>query len=137
MPVDTKELAEAVIKHLLLGAEVRGLRFGPQPDILFAGSAADKPTYLQPYLKLASRWTVFSSLPQNLPDDESQLPEMSPEEELELIWHLRGDLSQQCSLASRGVISYSRLGQGGRSSSMDTTSGSSVGRWAYRGSGPR
>ena len=88
---NTRELAEAVIRRLLLGAEVWGLRFGPPPDILFGISHAVPSDYRQPYLKLESRWTVFPSIPATFPRNEQDLPELSHDEELEIICSLKRD----------------------------------------------
>jgi hypothetical protein len=86
LPTNSTKLAEAVLRRLMLGEEVAGLRFG-QPQLLFS-SGVDKPLGV-PYINLASRWKAFESRPTQFPLYESELAELSSQEELQQLLQLR------------------------------------------------
>lgn len=70
--------ATRVLRHLLIGEQPSGLRFGT-PQILFQSSPA-KPKG-EPYVNLASAWCVFPEKPKSLPLTESDVSEPGNEEE--------------------------------------------------------
>ena len=79
--------ATRVLRHLLLGQQPSGLRFG-STQILFQ-SGPGKPEG-EPYINLASAWCVFPTKPSSLPDKESDVRSpASDEEEYQLIISLR------------------------------------------------
>jgi hypothetical protein len=85
-----KDLAQKALEHLLLDEAVDGVRFGPIPQMLFTGDAVKTPRIVgQVYINLATRWTVFSSRPNEMPKVESDLVEVSPEKEFQAIYQLR------------------------------------------------
>lgn len=85
-PTDATE-ATRVLRHLLVGEQPSGLRFG-LTQILFQ-SRPGKPKG-EPYVNLASAWCVFPSLPDSLPETESDVSgPSSDEEEYECIISLR------------------------------------------------
>lgn len=85
-PTDATE-ATRVLRHLLVGEQPSGLRFG-LTQILFQ-SGPDKPKG-EPYVNLASAWCVFPSLPDSLPETESDVSGPSNDkEEYECIISLR------------------------------------------------
>ena len=79
--------ATRVLRHLLLGEQPSGLRFG-STQILFQSSPG-KPRG-EPYINLSSAWCVFPSKPTNLPSTEADVPGPTrPEDEYQLIISLR------------------------------------------------
>jgi hypothetical protein len=88
MNPQAKYLAEAALRHLLLGAHVNGIRFGPNLQLLIKKS---NKILLQGqiYLSLESRWMLWSTAPENLPADEDDIPVLSVEEELKTLYGLR------------------------------------------------
>jgi hypothetical protein len=86
-----KRLAEAVLACLCQGAQIDGIRFGPVLQILITDHASGKhPIAGQIYLNLGSKWTVFDSAPASLPDSESELPEMTEDQQIQAICSMRG-----------------------------------------------
>jgi len=82
-----KHVAEAVLKQMCLGAQIRGIRFGATLQMLITNS--DPYNYRDVYLNLESLWTVFESYPSKLPDSEDDLPEISQEDEIQAICRIR------------------------------------------------
>jgi len=80
-----KELAESVLSPLLVGASVNGLRFGVPQLIFEAGPSLPS----EPYVNLASAWTVYPARPDSFPENESDLPEITQEEEIRAAVSLR------------------------------------------------
>src|SRR5437879_6964878 len=90
-----RALAERVLRHLLLGAELIGtdvdaVRFAPVLD----RGAADSRGHSHPtegaYLGFDSGWRVFPGWPANPPEYEEQLPELDKEVQLGILNGLRG-----------------------------------------------
>jgi hypothetical protein len=80
--------ATRVLRHLFVGEQPSGLRFGGITQILFQ-SSPDKPKG-EPYVNLGSAWCVFPSLPGSLPAGESDVcGPNTDEEEYECIISLR------------------------------------------------
>jgi hypothetical protein len=88
---DDHRLAEGVLKYLLQGAAVGGIRFG-QPQLL-VDHVREFPVRGQVYINLASRWAVFMQPTPALPKSEDDLPERPADEELRLL----------CSLGERTI----------------------------------
>ena len=88
MNLQNRYLAEAALRHLLLEAQVEGIRFTPNLQLLIKKS---KKTLLQGqiYLSLESRWMLWSTEPEKLPAHEDDIPELSIEEELKTLYALR------------------------------------------------
>jgi hypothetical protein len=88
MSPQDKYLAEAALRHLLLGAQVNGIRFGPNLQLLIKKS---NKILLQGqiYLDLASRWMLWSTAPENLPIHEADIPPLAIEEVLNTLYRLR------------------------------------------------
>jgi hypothetical protein len=83
-----KYLAEAALRHLLLGARVNGIRFGPNLQLLIKKS--NKILLKgQIYLSLESRWMLWSTTPEQLPAHEDDIPELSIEVALKTLYGLR------------------------------------------------
>ena len=82
MDSDDRRLAEAVLRHLLVGRCAEGVRFGEGLDLLFTPTTE----WGQPYLALASRWTVLPTRPQTFPDGLDGLPAVSEEGQLQVIY---------------------------------------------------
>ena len=70
--------ATRVLRHLLVGEQPSGLRFGTTQIIFHSGR--DRPKG-EPYVNLASAWCIFSSLPTSLPVNESDVSGPASEEE--------------------------------------------------------
>ena len=89
MEAEDKKIAEAVLSHLCVGAQVSGIRFGPVLQILI-DSVSGKPVVRgQVYINLSSTWKVYDSAPSVFPDNEEDLPELDVEEQIRLICSLR------------------------------------------------
>jgi hypothetical protein len=88
MNLQNKYLAEAALRHLLLGARVNGIRFGPNLQLLIEKS---NKILLQGqiYLSLESRWALWSTAPENLPIHEDDIPALPVEEALKTLYGLR------------------------------------------------
>lgn len=83
---DDKKLAEAVLSYLCKGEEIEGVRFGASLQMLLTSRPMVKG---QTYLNLVSRWAVFDSCPEKLPDSEAGIPEMSQEEQILAIYGIK------------------------------------------------
>jgi hypothetical protein len=89
MEAEDKKIAEAVLSHLCVGAQVGGIRFGPVLQILI-DSVSEKPAvHGRVYINLSSTWKVYDSVPSVFPDKEEDLPELDAEEQIRLICSLR------------------------------------------------
>ncbi len=83
-----KYLAEAVLRHLLLGARMDGIKFGPKLQLLIQKS--DKVLLRgQIHLNLESLWALFSAVSENHSTQEEDIPALSIEEELKILCRLR------------------------------------------------
>ena len=81
------EEATQVLRHLMVGEQPSGLRFGTT-QILFQSSPG-KPNG-EPYVNLTSAWCVFPSRPASLPSAEAEVSgPISQEDEYQLIISLR------------------------------------------------
>jgi hypothetical protein len=83
-----KYLAETVLRHLLLGAHIEGIRFGSKLQLLIQKS--DKVLLRgQIYLNIESQWTLYSGVSENHSKQEECIPALSIEEELKILCGLR------------------------------------------------
>ena len=73
-----KKLAESVLGPLLIGASVNGLRFGAL-QLIFE-PVQNVPS--EPYVNLASAWTLYSARPDSFPENESDVPDTTQEQEI-------------------------------------------------------
>ena len=73
-----KELAESMLSPLFVGASVSGLRFG----VLQLIFDPDVSVPSEPYINLASAWTLYPVRPESFPENESDIPEVNDEEEV-------------------------------------------------------
>lgn len=89
MKPEDKQLAEQVLNHLCQNGQVSGIRFGPILQLLISIEDSKKNLHGQIYLNLASKWTVFESLPAKLPQSESDFVETTVEEDLQHLCELR------------------------------------------------
>jgi hypothetical protein len=81
MNLENKKLAEQVLNHLCQDGKIIGLRFGPILQLHISIEESKKNLSGEIYLNLASKWTVFKSLPKGLPQDESDFPETTADED--------------------------------------------------------
>ena len=85
-----KNLADFVLQRLCKNAEIGGIRFGAVLQILLASEHSQEfPIKGQVYLNLSSRWKLFDSHPAKFPETENDLPEMTAEEEIQMICSIR------------------------------------------------
>jgi hypothetical protein len=67
MDAEDKRLAEAVLRHLLLGADADGIRFGPVLQLLVTDHRSANPPRVrlkgQTDISLVSGWVVFPGWP--------------------------------------------------------------------------
>jgi hypothetical protein len=89
MKSEDKQLAEQVLNHLCQNGQVSGIRFGPILQLLISIEDSKKNLRGQIYLNLASKWTVFESLPARLPQSENDFAETTVEEDLHHLCKLR------------------------------------------------
>jgi hypothetical protein len=91
MNLQNRYLAEAALRHLLLGAHVNGIRFTPNLQLLIKKS---KKTLLQGqiYLSLESRWMLWSTEPEKILAHGDGIPACSIEEELKTLYELREEV---------------------------------------------
>jgi hypothetical protein len=81
-------LAEATLQHLLLGARINGVRFGNSLQLLMGKS--DKLLLKgQIYVNVESPWILYPTALENISADEHDIPALSVEEELKIIYGLR------------------------------------------------
>jgi hypothetical protein len=73
-----KELAESTLGPLLIGASVNGLRFGTL-QLIFE---PEQNVPSEPYINLASAWTLYPSRPESFPENESDVPDITQDEEI-------------------------------------------------------
>jgi hypothetical protein len=72
------ELAQSVLSPLLVGATVQGLRFGIlqlifEPELTVPG---------EPYINLASAWSLYPARPDAFPENETDVADVSADEEI-------------------------------------------------------
>ena len=85
-----KQLAEDVLKKLCEGAQIDGIRFGPVLQIIISHHGVEKQFARgQVYLNLLARWALFDTRPRRFPGGEEELPEVTPEEEIQRIVAMR------------------------------------------------
>jgi hypothetical protein len=109
MKPEDKQLAEQVLNHLCQDGQISGIRFGPILQLALSRiyaltscppnrgkaklhiSIEDSKKNLRGkiYLNLASKWKVFESLPNQLPQDESDFPETTVDEDLHRLCEIR------------------------------------------------
>ena len=80
----SSELAESILRRLLVGSIVNGVRFGVL-ELLFDTQAVSG----EPSLLLASAWTVYPERPDAFPENESDIDEGTSDDELALAVSLR------------------------------------------------
>jgi hypothetical protein len=81
-------LAEAALRHLLLGARINGVQFGNSLQLLMKKS--DKLLLNgQIHLTVESPWMLCPATLESLSADEYDIPALSVEEELKIIYGLR------------------------------------------------
>jgi len=81
--------ALAVLRHLLEGGRIDGIRFGPVLQVLVAPGDGKEPIAGQVYINLVSRWAVFDALTTPRPECEDDIPERGIEESLQVLCSLR------------------------------------------------
>jgi len=81
--------ALAVLRHLVEGAQVDGVRFGPVLQLLITNHSKKSAVKGQVYINLESRWEIFDALPQPLPNGEHEFRELTRDEELWLLCSIR------------------------------------------------
>jgi predicted O-methyltransferase YrrM len=82
-----RNLAQAIVQRLCLGGTVAGIRFGTVLQLVIHGSTP--PIKGEVYINLASPWAVFPSRPPVLPAGETELPAVTPGEQLQVLCSLR------------------------------------------------
>jgi hypothetical protein len=85
-----KALAEQVIKHLLLDAEIVGVKFD-WPTILIDRREATKMLKGQVYLMCESKFKVFEEPPTVYSNVEEEMANISKDDEIKIIASLRHD----------------------------------------------
>lgn len=78
-------LAESMLGDALIGASISGVRFGALQLLFESG----RPSVGEPYVNLSSAWTVYPSRPAQFPEDESDIADVSADDELQLVVSLR------------------------------------------------
>src|SRR2546423_2881462 len=100
MDAQDKRRAEAVLRHLCVGAQIDGVRFGIGFVILLDHLNDKHPvSYDNIYLNVESRWNVFQELPQDLPAKEQDLPDLPLGQRLCLLANLQGQRVVDAALA--------------------------------------
>jgi hypothetical protein len=92
LDIEDKEVGEKVLKHLCLGARIDGIRFGGILQLLITNHDSneyEKGIKGQVYINLASNWCVFHSMPKKLPQNESEIKELTQDEEIRILCSLR------------------------------------------------
>src|SRR4051794_27076745 len=90
MDAEDRQLAEAVLKHLCVDAQIGGVQFGAALYIMLMNHTDRQPPIISTvWLCLGSRWMISDSVPLELPESESDLPEMSVDEQLRTICSIR------------------------------------------------
>ncbi len=85
-----KQLAESVLRRLCEGAQIDGIRFGPVLQILITDHVSgNEPLKGQVYLNLGSCWRVVATRQAVFPEGEEELPEVTPEEQIQAICSIR------------------------------------------------
>jgi hypothetical protein len=83
---DVARHAAAVLRYLMLGAEISELQFC-SPKLLLS-TEPSKPKG-QPYINLASRFKLYETRPVDFPLEEADVDELTPHQERHLLVSLR------------------------------------------------
>ncbi|MFD1177846.1 hypothetical protein ACFQ3W_16270 [Paenibacillus puldeungensis] len=98
---------EEVIKFLCVGGQIDGLRFGSVPQVLISNSEQNVLELKgQIYINLASRWSIFKSMPFEFPKNEEDIEDIKEYEELLMILEFRNKLivNATVSIEASGLI---------------------------------
>jgi hypothetical protein len=85
-----REFSEKALKHLFIGSQLDGVKFGPG-----AGSMLIRflhYTYKQPdglWVNIESKWTFFPSAINDYPNSEDEMEDLTEEDEYSLVFKLR------------------------------------------------
>lgn len=92
MDVNRRTFAERALKHMFIGSQLDGVKFGVGKEsilIRFMHYTNREPDDL--WLNIESRWTVFPSEVKEYPDSEDDIQELTEEEQYNLIFNMRRD----------------------------------------------
>ncbi|PEC47401.1 hypothetical protein COJ46_04900 [Bacillus sp. AFS077874] len=92
MDIELKNFSEKALKHMFIGSQLDGVKFGVGPGaflIRFINyyNSNDQPRDL--WLNIESKWNVFTSGNNDFPNSEDEMSELTEEEEYNLVFKLR------------------------------------------------
>src|ERR1700733_6134963 len=93
-----KELALGVLRHLMQGATIGGVRFGAIPQLLIDNSPPEVRG--QVYVNLESRWASLPELPRSEPQREEELPDFEMEEATRQLCFVREQVIERVDLGA-------------------------------------
>lgn len=91
----TKTDPSVVLNQLFIGSSVCGVRFGAT-QLLFSPSSGSGELFVN----LSSAFQIFESSPEVLPGSESDVPDLSQEEEMLTLFALRGFEVEKVAIAA-------------------------------------
>ncbi|WP_142292167.1 hypothetical protein [Bacillus sp. OV166] len=92
MDVKEREISEKALKHIFIGSQLDGVKFGVGAGailIQFMHYTNQQPEDL--WINIETRWTVFPPGVKDYPNSEGELEELTEEEEYHLLFLLRRD----------------------------------------------
>ena len=87
---DRLRQAEAVLQAILPGMEILGVNFGRGFFVSFAAFDSPDRRVDEVQVQIESRWTLFPTPPDQLPEHEAELPSLSTVEAVSLLAGLQG-----------------------------------------------
>ncbi len=88
--IENKQFAEKALKYIFIGSQLDGMKFGPGPGailIRFQHYSNKNPDEL--WINIESKWAVFPKGNRNFPNSESEMDDISEEDEYKIIFQLR------------------------------------------------
>ncbi|WP_245671057.1 hypothetical protein [Pseudobacillus wudalianchiensis] len=79
MKIEEKEFAEKVLKHLCMGSQIDGIRFGLKSPLLYF-MHYDRDDIDRLWLNSESKWTIYSKAPDIYPASEKEMNVETEEE---------------------------------------------------------
>lgn len=90
MELKQREFSEKALKHLFIGSQLDGVKFGPGSGsilIRFMQYTDKQPGDL--WVNIESKWTVFPSEFKDNPHSEDEMEDLTEEDEYSLVFKLR------------------------------------------------
>lgn len=94
MNAKKREFAEKALKHLLIGSQLDGVKFGLSPGSFLIRFERYYPPEQEPeqlWINIESKWTVFPTEIIDYPNSEDEMDDLNEEEQLNLVFKLRRD----------------------------------------------